>query len=178
MNRNNSKSNTSTVCFIGMSAKPAGPNGPIKPLCETTLSGKVISSVETKLRAESDFSTFFRDNLVQTPPMTNGRLRYPSLAEMKAEWTDLQKRLRKTKSRVVVLLGGIVSDFFKSKHQITMLDCPCVDGRLLKWAGMDRFGRIILAVAHPSYVGIYARKHMDEYAQIILNAVQRFAQHA
>jgi hypothetical protein len=37
---------------------------------------------------------------------------------------------------------------------------------------VDEAGSLILAVAHPSYVGVYARKRIGEYAEIIFQAVQ------
>jgi hypothetical protein len=37
---------------------------------------------------------------------------------------------------------------------------------------VDENGLLVLAVAHPSYVGVYARKRIGDYAEIILSAVQ------
>jgi len=168
---NKSKCQSRVVCFIGISNKP-GDDGPVKPLSETTLSGKVISTVESKLRGVSGCSVFFRDNLVQKPPVSRGKLRYPTLREMKSEWESFEQRLADTESHVVILLGGMVSDFFRSKSEVRIFACPFADGLLLKWAGIDESGRIVLAVAHPSYVGIYARKRIGDYADAILNAIR------
>jgi uracil-DNA glycosylase len=163
------------VCFVGISGKP-GEHGPIKPLSEETLSGKIISEVEARLRAVSECSVFVRDNLVQTPPLTDGKLRYPTQKEMKSEWKSFERRLAKMKSNVIILLGKLVADFFKEMRNIRMVSCSFVDGRLLKWTGVDKNGHIILAVAHPSYVGVYARKRIGDYAQIIMQAVQNSLQ--
>ena len=146
----------------------------MKPLSDETLSGKVISKVEAKLRSVSECSMFFRDNLVRNPPLSKGKLRYPTLQEMKSEWTLFERRLAKRKSNVVILLGSLVAEFFKERRGIQMLSCPSSDGRFLKWAGVDANGLIILAVTHPSYVGVYARKRIGDYAEIILRAVQSF----
>jgi uracil-DNA glycosylase len=159
------------VCFVGISGKP-GANGTIKPLSEETLSGKIISEVEAKLRVVSECSVFVRDNLVQTPPLTDGKLRYPTQREMKSEWGSFERRLVKKKSNVIILLGRLVAEFFKEMRNIRMVACPSADGRLLKWAGVDENGLLVLAVAHPSYVGVYARKRIGDYAEIILSAVQ------
>jgi hypothetical protein len=159
------------VCFVGISGKP-GANGTIKPLSEETLSGKIISKVEAKLRDVSECSMFFRDNLVQNPPLTNGKLRYPTQKEMKSEWVSFERRLVKKKSNVVILLGKLVAEFFKEMRNIRMIACASADGRLLKWMGKDESGLLILAVAHPSYVGVYARKHIGDYAEMIFQAVQ------
>ncbi len=159
------------VCFVGISGK-SDDRGPIKPLSEETLSGKIISSVEAKLRTVSECPMFFRDNLVRNPPLCAGKLRYPTLREMKAEWALFERRLAKTKSNVVVLLGALVADFFRDRRRIRTFLCPSADGLLLKWVGVDENGLIILAVAHPSYVGVYARKRLGEYAEIILQAIK------
>jgi len=91
---------------------------------------------------------------------------------MKAEWALFERRLAKTKSNVVVLLGALVADFFRDRRRIRTFLCPSADGLLLKWVGVDENGLIILAVAHPSYVGVYARKRLGEYAEIILQAIK------
>ena len=160
------RNHSRVVCFVGLSSKP-GKEGPLHALAETTLSGKVVSTVEIKLRSESRLSLFRRDNLVQKPPLSRGKLRYPTLREMTMEWSAFQNRQTEAKSSVFILLGSLVSEFFRSKREIRLVDCPHADGRLLKWAGVDKMGMIILAVAHPSYVGIYARKRIEEYAELI-----------
>jgi hypothetical protein len=154
------------VCFVGLSSKP-GKDGPLEPLAESTLSGKIVSTVEKKLRSEPRLSLFRRDNLVQKPPLRSGKLRYPTPGEMSSEWRAFEKRQTKAKASIFILLGSLVADFFKSKREIRIVDCPHADGRLLKWAGVDQEGMVILAVAHPSYVGIYARKRIEEYAELI-----------
>lgn len=160
------------VCFVGISGKP-GSNGTIKPLSEETLSGKIISTVEVKLRGASQHSTFVRDNLVQHPPLTNGKLRYPTQQEMKSEWSAFEKRLAKRKSNVIILLGSLVADFFRGMRNVRLVNHPASDGHLLKWAGVDdENGLLVLAVAHPSYVGIYARKRVEDYAERILQTIR------
>jgi hypothetical protein len=171
MRKNKSTNNGQIVCFVGISGKP-GVNGTIKALSEETLSGRIISKVEAKLRDASQCSMFFRDNLVQNPPLTNGKLRYPTQKEMKSEWGSFEKRLVKKKSNVIILLGRIVAEFFKEMRNIRMFSCPSADGRLLKWTGLDENGFLVLAVAHPSYVGVYARKQIGDYAEIIFQAIQ------
>jgi len=171
MAKTKSALNDKVVCFVGISGKP-GANGVLKPLAEETLSGKIISNVEAKLRTAPNCSMFYRDNLVLNPPLTNGKLRYPTPKEMKSEWVPFEKRLAKMKSNVVILLGGLVAEFFKEMRGIRMVQCASADGRFLKWAGVDQAGNLILAVAHPSYMGIYARKRIGDYAENIFQAVQ------
>jgi uracil-DNA glycosylase len=161
------------VCFVGISGKPSAA-GTLEALSDKTLSGKIISQVEVKLRSVPECSIFFRDNLVKDPPLTNGKLRYPTPEEMKSEWGKLEKRLVKIGSNVVILLGALVSEFFKTKREVKVIRNEIADGRLLKWAGTDKIGRLILAVAHPSYVGIYARKQIDNYTDIICRTIQLF----
>jgi uracil-DNA glycosylase len=168
-------SSSPVVCFVGISNKP-GPAGTIEALSKETLSGKIVSDIETRLRSDPECRIFFRDNLVQSPPLQRGKLRYPTQHEMKSEWLSFQRRLRRTKSNVVILLGELVADFFRSKQDLRVVDCPFADGRLLKWTGIDGTGRIVLAIAHPSYVGIYARKHLKDYADAVFHAVQAFLQ--
>src|SRR3954453_6491337 len=92
------------ICFVGISNKP-GKAGTIKALSEDTLSGKIVSGIEARLRLGSHFRTFRRDNLVKSPPLRNGKLRYPTNDEMKSEWLSFQRRLKRSKSNVVILLG-------------------------------------------------------------------------
>ncbi len=160
-----------TVCFVGISGKP-GVGGPLEPLSEKTLSGKIIIQVETQLRNIGDCSAFFRDNLVRNPPLRDGKLRYPSLQEMKSEWAKFERRLAGIKSNIVILLGRLVADFFKDRRKIKMIARVSPDARLLKWVGIDEEGVIVLAVAHPAYVGVYARKQIGKYAEIISQTVQ------
>jgi uracil-DNA glycosylase len=171
MKRSKTVSCSRVVCFVGISGKP-GVNGPIKPLSEETLSGRIISRVETKLRTIAECSAFFRDNLVKHAPLHNGKLRYPSPQEMQSEWGFFEQRLAEIKSNIVILLGRLVADFYKDKRKIQMIPRPSPNGRLLKWAGIDENGAIILAVAHPSYVGVYARKQIDNYAKLILQTIR------
>jgi hypothetical protein len=60
------------VCFVGISGKP-GSTGTLEALSNTTLSGKIISQIEVKLRSVPECSDIFRDNLVKDPPLTNGK---------------------------------------------------------------------------------------------------------
>jgi uracil-DNA glycosylase len=159
------------ICFVGISGKP-NRNGHLAPLSEKTLSGRIVSRVEKTLSAEPVHLKFVRDNLVRKAPVTNGKLRYPTMEEFKREWSSFERRLAKVKSNVVILLGGLVSDFFSEKRDIRRVPCSFADGRLLKWAGIDRDGTVVLAVAHPSYVGIYARKRIEEYAEMIRMAIR------
>ena len=175
MSKNKQAAKSQVICFVGISGKP-GVGGTLKPLSEETLSGKIISNVEAKLRTESRYSAIHRDNLVQDPPMKNGKLRYPTPSEMKSEWGAFEGRLAGLKSNVVILLGGLVANFFREERTIRMVPCPFADGRLLKWAGIDESGALVLAVAHPSYVGIYARKRVGEYAEIIFQTLQNSLQ--
>jgi hypothetical protein len=171
MSKTKSKKESRIVCFVGISGKP-GKNGTLAPLSEETLSGKIISQVEAKLRTIAECSAFFRDNIVKNPPMQNGKLRYPSKKEMESEWSFLERRLVSFKSNVVILLGQVVADFFKDKKTIEIMTCASPDMKLLKWIGRDESGTIFLAVAHPSYVGVYARKSINKYSDIIFRAVQ------
>ena len=65
------------VCFVGISGKP-GDAGTLEALSNKTLSGKIVSRIELKLRSVPECSDIFRDNLVKDPPLTNGKLRYPT----------------------------------------------------------------------------------------------------
>lgn len=161
------------VCFVGISSKP-GKSGPLKALASETLSGKIVSAIETRLRSSSNCRTFARDNLVRIIPLTGGRLRYPTVLEMEKEWNRFQRRLRHRKANIVVLLGNLVANFFRSQHNIQMINSRYADRRFLKWTGVDESGRAIIAIAHPSYVGIYARKHIGAYGDALSSVVQQF----
>ena len=163
-----------SVCFVGISGKPDG-IGRVAPLSEHTLSGKIISQVEDKLRSRTLCVRFYRENLVQNPPLKNGKLRYPTIGELKSEWGSFIGRLSTVKPNVVILLGQIVAEFFRRQIKVALFANEYERGALLKWAGVDEKGLLVLAVAHPSYVGVYARKRLPEYADIISEAVHRFS---
>jgi uracil-DNA glycosylase len=173
----NRPSSHDVICFVGISGKPSR-TGKLSPLSEKTLSGRIVSRVEKRLSVEPCHSRFVRDNLVRKAPLTNGKLRYPTLEEFKKEWSSFERRLAKVKSTVVILLGALVSDFFSGKREIRKVPCNFADGRLLKWVGIDRDGMLVLAVAHPSYVGIYARKRIEEYAEMIQKAISSRTGHS
>lgn len=175
MRQTKHRSSSTIVSFVGISSKP-GVDRPIAPLSDETLSGRIISDVEARLRKTPDGRTFFRDNLVKTPPLHKGKLRYPTKRELKSEWAEFDQRLTRMRANVVVLLGGIVSQFFRSKRVLRVITCPFADGLLLKWVGIDESGRLVLAVAHPSYIGIYARKRRVDYADAIFHTIQGFLQ--
>lgn len=61
MQKTKHSSEPRVVCFVGISAKP-GADGPLSALSDKTLSGRIISQVEARLRTSKCYRDFFRDN--------------------------------------------------------------------------------------------------------------------
>ena len=138
------------------------------------LSGKIVDKAFDVILTNVPGAKLDKANLVPHAPMRGGKIRYPNQQEMEQGWRLLARKMAQTKVEIVILLGRQVADFVRPR--ISIVDVRDVEGRFVKWAATDGKGRVIVAAAHPSYVGVYARKHIDDYAQEIFKmAAQAWA---
>lgn len=140
--------------FVGLSSKPG-----TVALCPTTNSGKLISEIEQRV-AES-FSVY-KTNLVKCAPLDDsGKLRYPTLAEMKACLPRLISEIEHFQPRVIVPLGGQVTKF--------MINTLMSDQRFDGFADDFRYqtfsfnSGMLLPIHHPSYIWVYKKKRIPQY---------------
>jgi uracil-DNA glycosylase len=90
--------------------------------------------------------------LVKCLPLKEGKIRYPSKAEMEDCIPNLITELNHFKPRVVFLLGKQVSDFVL-KGKEGSLDSQ------------------IISIHHPSYILVYKRKQVEYYLSEIENHI-------
>lgn len=118
------------IIFIGLSNKPNQ-----TPLASGTLSGKLIDRIVNKLDYEC-----IKTNLVDFAPMSElGKLRYPTQAEIEANWPRLNLLINKSNPCVCVCLGEKVYKFLSSRTA----NC--------------------LKIRHPAYVSVYKNKSVNNY---------------
>lgn len=152
-----------TIVWVGLSAKP-GESGPLPALCPSTRSGALIEEVVQALPRYQHVRT----NLVPYAPLSEaGKLRYPTAAEMRECVPALRQTLDSMQDPIVVLLGRKVAD------QVL----PAMGERFRGYSGFEyscsQVGeRWVLPIHHPSYVSIYKRKHIPDYASGIAAAIK------
>lgn len=142
------------VMFIGLSSKPG-----TAALCPTTNSGKLIGEIES--RVAKTFSVH-KTNLVKCAPLDeSGKLRYPTLFEMKACLPRLLEEIEHFQPRVIVPLGGQVTKFMIS----TLLDNQRFEGFAddFRYQTFSLNSGMLLPVHHPSYIWVYRRKRIPQY---------------
>jgi len=140
--------------FVGLSSKPG-----TKALCPTTNSGKLIGEIES--RVAETFSVH-KTNLVKCAPLDEkGKLRYPTLAEMKACLPRLIEEIEHFQPRIIVPLGGQVTKFMIS----TLMTNQRFDGFAndFRYQTFSLNGSLLLPVHHPSYIWVYRRKFIPQY---------------
>lgn len=143
-----------SVMFIGLSSKPG-----TEALCPTTNSGKLIGEIESKI---SQTFSVHKTNLVKCAPLDeSGKLRYPTLSEMKACLPHLLTEIEHFQPRFIVPLGGQVAKFMIS----TLMSDQRFDGFAddFRYQTYSLNGGLLLPVHHPSYIWVYRRKRIPQY---------------
>lgn len=140
--------------FVGLSSKPG-----TAVLCPTTNSGKLISEIEERI---SESFSVYKTNLVKCAPLDeHGKLRYPTLAEMKACLPRLITEIEHFQPRVIVPLGGQVTKFMMN----TLMSDQRFDGFSddFRYRTFSFNSGMLLPVHHPSYIWVYKRKRISQY---------------
>ena len=142
------------IMFVGLSSKPG-----TAALCPTTNSGKLVGEIEKRV---IEIFSVYKTNLVKCAPLDeSGKLRYPTLVEMKACLPHLLTEIDHFQPRVIVPLGGQVSKFMIS----TLMSDQHFDGFAndFRYQMFSFNSSIMLPVHHPSYIWIYRRKKISQY---------------
>ena len=140
--------------FVGLSSKPG-----TEALCPTTNSGKLIGEIEN--RVAETFSVH-KTNLVKCAPLdSGGKLRYPTLAEMKACLPHLLSEIEHFQPRVIVPLGGQVAKFMVNN----LMPDQHFDGFAddFSYQAFSLNNGMLLPIHHPSYIWVYRRKRIPQY---------------
>lgn len=150
------------VFWVGLSAKMAMSEYEI-PLSPETNTGKVIQSIEETLEEVNTYRT----NLVKCVPLNEQRkLRYPSKKEMDCCFENLQKEISMLSPKIVFLLGEKVTSSVE-KH----LGIKFEEWDEFNYQSREHKGTYYVPVHHPSYIYVYKRKMIEQYAQGIRKVV-------
>lgn len=142
------------IYFIGLSSKPNCAH-----LAPETKTGQIINQIIDRIPSVS----IVKSNLVRATPIDpSGKLRYPTLTEMKIGWEELKYEIDFFSPLLIVLLGQQVSCFLRSQIGIQPIksNLPC------DYSYQPYFSpstSIILSVHHPSFIYVYRRKDIDDY---------------
>lgn len=146
------------IMFVGLSSKPG-----TVALCPMTNSGKLVCEIEKRV---TKMFNVYRTNLVKCAPLDeSGKLRYPTLLEMKACLPHLLKEIDHFQPRVIVPLGGQVSKFMISN----LISDQHFDGFAddFRYQTFSFNSSIMLPVHHPSYIWVYRRKRVPQYIEAV-----------
>ncbi|EKE30365.1 MAG: Uracil-DNA glycosylase-like protein [uncultured bacterium (gcode 4)] len=151
------------VYFIWLSHKLSKSWEILEAFCESTDSGKIISSIIWKC---DSWSLIFRANLVRWVPLDdNHKLRYPSESEKLAWLRILEKEILEFRPKCIYLFGKQVSDFILKNLEMRKID----ESEYIFWDTRFIFAQ------HPSYIAVYKRKHLPEYISRIINKINKIS---
>ena len=132
------------ILFVGLSNKPG-----LEPFSAKTNSGKIVDKIIGSLDHEC-----YKINLVGYAPMgENNKLRYPTKAEIKDSLPNFLGYVDNLSPDLIVSFGGIASDTIK---KINVLNCK------------------VIYKQHPSYIYVYKRNYVDEYAREIVIDINKY----
>lgn len=152
---------TGNAIWVGLSAVKVTNVASEVPLGETTNTGKLIGRIEKFCSSIS----FYRTNLVKCLPLRNGRIRYPSRAEMHCCYPHLLKEMELLRPSVVFLLGRQVSEFVLSRFKSAQgsLDRHLAGDFNYRFCTIENIP--FVPIHHPSYILIYKRRMLNKYIE-------------
>jgi DNA polymerase len=155
------------VFWIGLSAVKVSDANREIPLSSKTNTGKLISHVE----AINKNISYYKSNLVKCLPLEKNKLRYPKVHEMERCLNNLKLEIKKTKPRVVFLLGKVVSDFIMNVEKTVV---PFLD-ETFNYQAHKINNIYYIPIHHPSYILVYKRKFLEKYKSKISNLLANLA---
>lgn len=147
------------ILFVGISNKSTL-SGDLKPLDETTATGKIISQIEQRIMKNS-----VKINLVDFTPLDDlGKIRYPNDFEIQNNMPKLIEFIKSHAPCLVFLLGKLVEkSFFKYSEMKKIKDCCYfLDIHI-----------ILYSIKHPSYIHTYKKDLTGEYINEIEAIVKK-----
>lgn len=143
------------VMWVGLSAVRVDDVMTARPLSSDTRSGGLVEEIESRLPNLS----FYRTNLVKCLPESNGKIRYPTIAEMKSCMPNLASEIKVLSPKIVLLLGKKVAEqFLKQKGfgNFTFDEEYNYDEYVI---GDTTY----VPVHHPSFILVYKRRNIESY---------------
>ncbi|MDX9806101.1 MAG: uracil-DNA glycosylase family protein [bacterium] len=148
-------SHQADVMWVGLSAVRVDDVMTARPLSSDTRSGGLVEEIESRLPNLS----FYRTNLVKCLPESNGKIRYPTIAEMKSCMPNLASEIKVLSPKIVLLLGKKVAEqFLKQKGfgNFTFDEEYNYDEYVI---GDTTY----VPVHHPSFILVYKRRNIESY---------------
>lgn len=153
------------IIWVGLSDKKEKDGKKFFPLSKDTNSGKIILEIQELLPKLN----FYRTNLVKSAPVDEyNKLRHPTILEMKNDFPLLQKEIDNLKPKLVILLGSKVAKFVLKNNNQGLVKTQKY------WQSYESVkigGIYFVSIFHPSYVYVYKRKKIDEYADIVRHII-------
>ncbi len=145
------------VMFTGLSAVSSSRVDLDEPFSAATRSGQLMRELEVYLGSAACYYT----NLVKCLPLhSNGKIRYPTTAELEACFENYQLEVDSLLPRKIVLLGRQVADFVTRKLGLEFVSSA---ERGFGFRRASTAKTEYLAAHHPSYILIYKRRRIEEY---------------
>lgn len=157
------KAKKAHAMWVGLSAVRVDNLDCVEPLSPDTSSGKLIREIEGNIKSIS----FYRTNLVKCLPLKNGKIRYPTLNEASACFDNFILELKVIKPKFLILLGKQVSEFVQQRLGAK----PSESCHIFDYQSVCVRGMKIISVHHPSYILIYKRSQVGQYAEAIQRAM-------
>lgn len=153
------------VMWVGLSAKIVSQKDKI-PLSANTVTGTIVQTVEQKFPQ----ILFYKTNLVKCAPLNEeGKLRYPTNAEIDTCITHLDNELQMLCPNLVFLLGKRVSETVCSH-----LCMPWVQWDGYKYHDVKHNNTTFVSIHHPSYIYVYRRNEIGHYIDSISHIIESF----
>jgi len=145
------------IMWIGLSAKKIDNVEEGIPLSPLTKSGQILQLIEESFENLSTYKT----NLVKCLPLDlEGKLRYPTKFEMNACVPHIETEINWLEPKLVILLGEKVSEavlgYFGILGQKRLND--------YEYSSVIHNGIRYLSIQHPSYIAVYRRNDIPQYA--------------
>lgn len=146
------------VFWVGLSAKKVTSDEEI-PLSPETNTGMLIQKIEEMCEDVVTYKT----NLVKCPPLTEQqKLRYPNRKEIDSCFEHLIGEIHAMSPRIVFLLGEKVYSSV-GKH----LNINFEKWDEFEYHYKEHEGIYYVPIHHPSYIYVYKRKKIEDYASSI-----------
>lgn len=156
--------NDCDIMWIGLSAKKIDDIDEGIPLSPITKSGKILQIIETSF----SFLKTYKTNLVKCLPLDiEGKLRYPSKSEIDACVPHIEAEIKWLKPKLVILLGEKVSTAVLDYYNL--IDEKNSD--IYEYKSILHNNIWYISVQHPSYIAVYKRHDIMQYAAGIHNVV-------
>jgi len=152
------KSKNPSVFWVGLSAVQFADDEEKIPLSPFTRSGGLIARIEEPF---NDKISFYKTNLVKCLPLHKDKIRYPIKLEMENCFPNFESEVELLKPRLVFLLGKQVASFVANKVSAEEVDL----NDKFRFKSFAHNDILFVPIHHPSYILVYKRKFIDDYAR-------------